>query len=485
MTGKHWLILVSFIAVCAAGCRELNNEYCRAHRDDPDCAREGDKCGNVQCQAPTPVCNTDTTACVECVMDMDCAQSRPICSAQNTCIECEADPDCGSGLCLPDGTCANLDEVAHVDGAVASGNAECSMTMPCATLEQALAVVPFRRYIKATGMIVNAGVATIDRKVVTIFGEPGKTTIKRAGGGAEPVLDIRHEAVVTLIDLEIIAGSDGHAVEIRDAPGPMVTMTRVKVRDAKDNGIQINAGKLTLTDSQVNSCTLAGINMMGGSLVMTGSQVANNLQDGVKASPGTQVEIRRSSITGNKGTAGVFTVDARKVVIESSTIASNTGTAGGLSIKGPLEIRNNIISSNGIPATTAIGGVTLESADAKFEFNTVADNSGSSGGVLCVSLIDLSNSIFVGSSFSGVACNVTYSLMATSGTPTGTGNKAGEPEFLSKTLSSPMFYRISPTSAARDSANPAAGLDVDIDGEPRPGVPMTRKDMGADEYVGP
>jgi hypothetical protein len=165
------------------------------------------------------------------------------------------------------------------------------------------------------------------------------------------------------------------------------------------------------------------------------------------------------------------------VVLESSVIAANSGTSGGVSIKGPLTLRNNIISSNGIPATTAVGGVTLESSMAKFEFNTVADNVGSQGGVLCVTLMDMSNSIFTGSAFNGVNCIVTHSLTAVSGVPAGIGNETGEPVFLSKTLSSPTFYRIGPTSAAKDRADPNAMLDVDIDGQPRTG----RRDMGADE----
>ena len=58
-------------------------------------------------------------------------------------------------------------------------------------------------------------------------------------------------------------------------------------------------------------------------------------------------------------------------------------------------------------------------------------------------------------------------------------NRKGSPDFISTELLNPKFYRIGANSAARDSVDPAAMLDVDIDGEARDDE---RRDMGADEY---
>jgi hypothetical protein len=67
---------------------------------------------------------------------------------------------------------------------------------------------------------------------------------------------------------------------------------------------------------------------------------------------------------------------------------------------------------------------------------------------------------------------VSYSLFTTA-PPAGTGNLMGDPDFLDSD------YHIGPTSAAIDHADPAATLDHDLDGGPRPtGV---ARDIGADE----
>ncbi len=484
MQGKRWLVVCSLLAVAAAGCRELNSEYCREHRTDPDCAQSGDICGTQQCRAPTPVCQVETTTCVECVEAMDCAPERPICSAENRCVECVVDGDCESGLCLLDQTCAAPEEVAYVDGAAPPGNIECSAAMPCSTIQKTLMLVPPRLYIKATGMITSDMAINLDRRTLSIFGAPGMTTIARTGGMAAPVFDIKKNSVVTLVDLEIIPAADGNAVQIKEAPGPMVSMTRVKVRGDKDNGIQIEAGKLEFNESQVSSADLAGIDLVGGALVMTGSQVFDNAGDGVKAVAGTTVDIVDSSIRGNDGTAGVFTTDATMVAIESSIITGNTGTKGGVFITGRFTIRNSIITRNGGGNSTT-GGLALDSTNGVLEFNTISDNvvaAGGTGGVSCAGTILISSSILTGNGgVLDLGCNITYSLTGTAGAPLlGEGNMTGDPMFVDDMdPSSPGFYRIKQGSAARNKADSTSPLDADIDGQARDDG---MKDMGADEF---
>lgn len=96
--------------------------------------------------------------------------------------------------------------------------------------------------------------------------------------------------------------------------------------------------------------------------------------------------------------------------------------------------------------------------------------------MICNGAVTVTNSILTGNDVTG-ACAVTYSL---TDTLTGTGNKIGAPMFVDVGID-PLaagFYRIAAGSPARDSANPAATLMVDIDGDPRP---AGSADMGADE----
>ena len=64
----------------------------------------------------------------------------------------------------------------------------------------------------------------------------------------------------------------------------------------------------------------------------------------------------------------------------------------------------------------------------------------------------------------------------------GTGNMVGDPLFKSITNpSAPTYYRLNQGSAAKDMADAAATLMMDIDGNMRP--VDGRSDMGADEVT--
>jgi len=472
MSSKCWLA-IGFLVLAALGCREVNTYYCQAHPDDPHCVREPDKCGDVMCAAPTPVCKTDTMACVECAVNTDCPVVRPICSEQDNCVVCEQHSDCPSELCINGDSCAPPEEVSYVGGVNASQNLLCSQDMPCLTLNQALAVAPPRRYVKAAGMVVESSAVIFDRRIVTIFGEPGSIITHGMNG---ILLDIRGESQVELVDLVIVGSASGVAVKVGGLPRPVVSMNRVKVRAPNGDGVYISDGNATITDSEILNSSGAGVNLSRGSVIIDGSRVADNTQEGVRAASGTSFAIRRSFIVGNQGAVGVSATSVNMATIESSIIAGNTG--GGASIGGPFVIRNSIVSQNGSPAAT-IGGLTLNSANAVFEFNTVSDNvsSAPSIGVSCLVPMDVANSILTGNTISG--CNVTYSLTSTA--LPGAGNKTGDPMFLSTNptgATGPLFYRIGATSAARDGADPAATLGVDIDGDLRSDA---RRDMGADE----
>jgi hypothetical protein len=351
--------------------------------------------------------------------------------------------------------------VTYVGGANTSDNAVCTIDMPCQNLEQGLRGMALRRYLKLTGSVIESAKRTIN-KTVTIY---GRSSAQISSTKLEEVLEIKgmNSPMIHLIDLEIVGnGATGGKNCVSISERADVTMTRVRVRNHNEAGISLaGTAKLVLIESQVHDHRL----------------------EGVSAGAGTTLELQRSLIYKNAGVAGVSTMNTMMVTIESSTVAANTGSKGGISIEGPFSIRNSIIAGNGNVTTTlnSPGGLTLNPGapeNAKFEFNTVADNSSASPitGMTCSGVsFDVSNSILTGNT---VNCNTTYSLTSITGTPDGT-NKIGDPMFVTKALLDPMFYRIGGMSAALNSADPAATLDVDIDGQKRDD---SRKDMGADEF---
>jgi len=408
------------------------------------------------CAAPTPVCDISTTTCVQCVENTDCLSQ--VCSPQHTCVECVTDDNCDSKLCLAGNKCAASEDVVYVGGDNPTSNALCSLESPCQNLDQGLLALALRKYIKVTGPIVEPKEATLTDKNVTLYGRSG-AKISRTGFGEVLIIKGMMTPAVTLMDLEIEgnSGASGRdCVEIADKAS--VTMVRVDVHGHGQAGVSLySTGKLVMTDSKVH----------------------DNMLEGVAVASGT-VEIRHSWLYGNKGNGGVYTMSSTTATIESSVITANVGMFGA-SIAGNYTIRNNIISANGNSSVT-VAGVDLNSASGVFEFNTVADNAttGTDQGISCGAAgVMISNNILTGNTVTG--CIVTYSLTdpLLADIP-GIGNMKGDPMFVRLTEPLlPTFYRIMAGSKARDIADPAATLDVDIDGEPRNDA---RKDVGADEF---
>ena len=401
--------------------------------------------------------------CVECLVNKDC-KTAPllVCSAQRTCVECQMDDDCPSKLCLTGRTCALPEDVTYVGGTGAMDNPMCTVDKPCQNLTQGLRDGALRKYIKVTGAITDDAETTIMDKQVTIYGRSGGKLARSPSSGEVLVIKGMMNPEVTLYDLEIICNggsANKNCVEIGDKA--TVTMIGVNLH---------NHGQ-------------AGIAMSGTKLVLEKSQVHDNVLEGVKVAAGI-LEIRGSSIYGNKGLAGVFTMTTSMVTIDSTVIAANTGPAGA-SISGPFTIVNSIIARNG-NATASTGGLILMATNGVVDFSTIAKNvsdSGGNAGVTCTGTVGISNSILTDNNslvpISPGCTNITYSLTSTS-PPALPGNMMGAPMFINDIDPlNPNYFRIMSASDARGKANSNAPITVDIDNQPRDDG---MKDMGADEY---
>jgi hypothetical protein len=185
-------------------------------------------------------------------------------------------------------------------------------------------------------------------------------------------------------------------------------------------------------------------------------------------------------IIGNAGLG--ISAGGATLSVAAAIIANNAG--GGISAAGTVALESSIIAGNG-SAGSATGGVRLTGAGAGsvIRFNTFAANASSAAGsgLGCASAVATSSNIFAGNTLA--TCTASYSLFPTGTTVPGTGNKAGDPQFLSTTLPAnrddTSYYHIPATSPAAGSGEAlAAGTFLnDIDGEQR--LPPT--DIGADE----
>ncbi|MFO0577656.1 MAG: putative metal-binding motif-containing protein [Polyangia bacterium] len=152
---------------CCAGinmCLDLNTnfDHCGTCTNvcDPKLANKcvvgSCQCGtNPACAGASPLCNTTTEQCVQCLADGDCAgiTGKPRCKGQNSCVQCLADGDCmgatpgcdtGTNSCVECTTnahCAGVagkpvcDTTAHKCVACV-GNGDCPTATPVCSMNQ-------------------------------------------------------------------------------------------------------------------------------------------------------------------------------------------------------------------------------------------------------------------------------------------------------------------------------------------------------------
>lgn len=411
--------------VAASGCMKQSEKYCAMHPEDTVNCPDGGGDGGMAC-----------------VGDSDCLAidpTRPVCTADRRCAECTVDDAalCTEGrVCTAENTCGDCtrhdqcasavcqangrcaDEAMVAYVSPAGGGSDCTKAMPCDDLVVAEGkVTPI---IKVSGTVTNSSDVVFSDRSTTIYGDPG-AAITRDGDGV--IVTVENTGTTLVIyDLRIFGatgGGIGHGVYVEPQGNPTLALHRVLIE--------------------------------------------SNDGSGVRATDGGDVTISRS------------------------VIANNTGSTGVVLMNGTFAVSNTIIAQNGrTTLMTSPGGANLQPAlPSTFEFNTVADNvtSGGAGfyrGIFCTPGVAIANSIIAGNDVTG--CNVTYTLATPGDGASGAGNVTGDPMFTSTTTpSAPTFYRIDPASPAKDIADTAATLAMDIDGNMRP--IDGRSDAGADEVV--
>jgi hypothetical protein len=441
--------LLSCVAVLlVAGCiKQKDPYYCPGANPNDNCAEidagtDGPQACTSNDQCAPLVCDVSgSMVCAQCTAtDHDaCSAATPVCGQDLACRGCTAHAECASNACLPDGSCGDDSNVAYVDPN-GTDNVMCTKAMPCTMVTKALATN--RPYLKLKGTTDEA--VTVDSgRVVTFLGDPSAKLTRAAGGAIVTVRDTGTSlAIYDLAISDAPNNASGFGVVIPTASGaPTVSLTRVALSNNPGGGISSSGGSLTVTQSTISGNTGGGISSSGGSLTVT-----------------------------------------------QSTILLNSG--GGVSIgTAQFDLTNNVIARNGSAGST-FGGLFLTQTNTgtrRFEFNTVTQNQATTGitpGVLCAAVatpIPFASSVVFGNSagtqVEGSNCSWTYSDIGPT-TASGSGNINVDPMFVNPAQNN---FHLMASSPAKDVADPAATLGVDLDGNARP--QGAGRDMGADEIT--
>jgi len=278
----------------------------------------------------------------ECLVSSACTTgAAPVCGADHSCRECIDDPECGSGVCLPDGACA--DAARFLYAAPNGTGATCTAAAPC-TVDTAVTKLSVATDIVKLAAGTYVRTSTLDAALPGIL----------AGGGAtfqSQLPDYNFVFTVpstnpsfTILGLSIVQTDTANMLS---CDGATVKMVRTSARDG-------NVGMLATT------CALEFDRVR-----FTGFRYY-----AVAASLGT-IAVRNSYFVANGRGASTqlaaLQVDRTSGLVEASTIANNGGILSLLCQPNtPVRFRNLIATGSTPPGIASDCAVDHSLVDATY-----------------------------------------------------------------------------------------------------------------------
>lgn len=452
------LLLLIVPLAALAGCKTENPDYCKNFPGTMGCSGEpmnGGTCSvNTDCVTTGfPICDTSMNegTCVQCTMADShiCTEVTPICTKQGKCAACTNHADCTqSHACMPNGSCAKVNDVAYVDGTNGMDMAPCTMDMPCTKIDKAAAM---KNIVKVSGIVKDR--CSLMNVTATILAEQGAKLMPSNNGVA---FEAKGMSNVQVYDLQISNAQGGSSNNVMVSEMANLTLNRVRLTDAPGNGALLTGGHLTCIGCVIATNALRGIDASSaGTITIARSTISDNVNGGIRISDDVVFQIVGNVIYHNGQTdknAGAISV------------AVNPKTPGAP----PNQLDFNTIVAN-TSITTAVQGVNCAMGTTmKASNNIIWDNGVAGAGV---------------QANTDGQCGWEYSDVGPAPLVAGSSsNMSMPPKFASEATGDLRLTASSPVRGMADPSADLAGLAAqDIDGQIR----TSRADMGAYQFRGP
>ena len=376
----------------------------------------------------------------ECPGSLTCVAG--FCEDHAPIVDAAPDPGCTqhaqcpvSNVCLPDGACADPQQVAYVS-ATGSGTA-CTQAAPCGSV--ASAVATNRPIAKLSGTVTGPN-NKIQGRTLIVLADPGASL---AYGGGAAILDVSSGADIAVYDLTF-RGGGGNNNELISAESGKLTLVRVTLDGGDRDGLSVDFGAtVVIAQSTIRGSGNVGISAQGGSLTITQSIVRDNTRGGITVNNANftivgNVFFHNGGTNSAVGGLAISNSSAISSRLEFNSFSQNSapgGAAPGMQCSAPgFTARNNILSDNGISTSNQVSGT----------------------------------------------CAHAYSIMRPGMLPSGPGNLAVDPMFVDPSLGNLHLKPGSPAQRAADPSSDLTGLAArDLDGDVR----VAPADIGADQLA--
>jgi hypothetical protein len=349
LTGELDLIpapMCTMSSTCPDDLPVCDNMMCRA------CASSADDSVCLSRSASTPHCKlsgTNMGRCAQCSANADCPTATPTCNPDGTCRKCVTNSDCDTLLCDLNGTgaCIPASDIVYVNSANDPGQASCTDSAPGG--KDGSLAHPFCQITTALTLLgvqirhyIHVAGSANNYNGFEISSTNGTLTI--VGPGKDAAQKATVQATV-----------DSNAIHIDPATGiscsvAIVGMTVVGNGNASVLVCGDNSGvaNLTVTDCSFSTSSKNAVFLWLCNAKLFNSRMTSSIQSGLFVNPGATYTVQNCAMVGNG--IGV-TFQSSSGSFSFNTIINNTGTSG-VNCGAPAVIADSIVFGNKVSAGT-------------------------------------------------------------------------------------------------------------------------------------